>query len=59
VVVACFNGLADNATFSFSGVTLPNSVIYGIVYNTGHFGPMPQGEATACYTTTAGCPTTH
>ena len=53
---SCFNGLADNVTFSFSGVTLPDTVVYGIVYNTSHFGPVPQGEATACYTTAAGCP---
>lgn len=52
----CFNGLADNVTFSFSGVTLPDTVVYGIVYNTSHFGPAPQGEATACYATAAGCP---
>jgi hypothetical protein len=52
----CFNGLADNVTFSFSGVTLPDTVVYGIVYNTSHYGLAPQGEATACYTTAAGCP---
>jgi hypothetical protein len=37
-------------------VTLPDSVVYGIVYNTSHFGPVPKGEATACYATSAGCP---
>jgi hypothetical protein len=41
----CFNGLADNVTFGFSGVTLPNSVVYGIVYNTRDFGPNPTGVA--------------
>ena len=51
----CFNGLADNVTFSFAGVTLPDTVVYGIVYNTSHYGLAPQGEATACYAT-AGCP---
>jgi hypothetical protein len=41
----CFNGLADNVTFSFSGVTLPDPVVYGIVYNTRDFGPHPTGVA--------------
>lgn len=53
---SCFNGLASDVTFSFSGVTLPDTVVYGIVYNSSHYGLAPQGEATACYTTTAGCP---
>lgn len=39
----CFNGLANNVTFSFSGVTLPDQVVYGIVYNTRDFGPNPTG----------------
>jgi hypothetical protein len=39
----CFNGLADNVTFNFSGVTLPNTVVYGIVYNTRDYGPNPLG----------------
>ena len=41
----CFNGLAGNVTFNFSGVTLPNTVVYGIVYNTRDFGPNPTGVA--------------
>jgi hypothetical protein len=41
----CFNGLANNVTFSFSGVTLPSSVVYGIVYNTRDFGPNPTNVA--------------
>ncbi len=52
----CFNGLADNVTFSFSGVTLPDTVVYGIVYNTTHFGPTPIGEGAACFSSAAGCP---
>jgi hypothetical protein len=39
----CFNGLADNVTFNFSGVTLPSTVVYGIVFNTRDFGPTPTG----------------
>ena len=37
-------------------MTLPDTVVYGIVYNTSHFGPVPLGEGTACYATAAGCP---
>lgn len=41
----CFNGLANNITFSsFTGnLNLPNSVVYGIVYNTRDYGPSPLG----------------
>jgi hypothetical protein len=54
----CFNGLANNISFNFKHqhVSLPNSVIYGITYNTTHFGPSPIGMTAACYSTTAGCP---
>lgn len=52
----CFNGLADDVTFSFSGVTLPNSIQYGIAYNTSHYGYSPLGDTAACNTTSAGCP---
>lgn len=45
----------DNVTFSFSGVTLPNTVVYGIAYNTSHYGYNPIGD-TACNSTAAGCP---
>jgi hypothetical protein len=41
----CFNGLANNITFSFSGVILPSKVVYGIVFNTRDFGPSPTGVA--------------
>jgi hypothetical protein len=43
----CFNGLADNVTFtSFTGnLTLPDSVVYGIVYNTRDYGPNPTAVA--------------
>jgi hypothetical protein len=54
----CFNGLAANVTFDFSSlnVVLPDSVVYGLVYNTTHYGPSPIGESAACFGTTAGCP---
>jgi hypothetical protein len=54
----CFNGKATNITFDFSSmnITLPNTVVYGIAYNTSHYGPAPIGETAACFTTSGGCP---
>jgi hypothetical protein len=54
----CFNGLASNITFDFTAlhVQLPGTVVYGITYNTSHYGPSPIGEATTCFTNSAGCP---
>jgi hypothetical protein len=53
----CFNGLASNVTLDFSslGVVLPNSVVYGVTYNTSHYGPSPIGEGAPCYSTAVGC----
>lgn len=54
----CFNGLAANITFDFSSqnIVLTNNVVYGISYNTSHYGPQPIGESAACYTSSGGCP---
>lgn len=41
----CFNGLYNEVTFSFSGVTLPDDVVYGISYDTNTAGPAPTGVA--------------
>jgi hypothetical protein len=41
----CFNGFYNEVTFNFSGVTLPNQIVYGITYNTRDFGPSPTGVA--------------
>jgi hypothetical protein len=41
----CFNGFYNQVTFNFSGVTLPNEVVYGIEYNTRGYGPTPTGVA--------------
>ena len=53
----CFNGLANNITFDFSSpnVVLPNSVVYGIAYNTSGYGPAPLGYATVCASAPGGC----
>jgi hypothetical protein len=39
----CYNGLANNITFNFSpqDITLPSTVVYGIVYSSDHYGPNP------------------
>lgn len=44
---ACYNGLAFNATFDMSSpnVTLPNSVIVGVAYNTQSYGTAPIGTS--------------
>jgi hypothetical protein len=39
----CFNGLANNITFTgFSSVLLPNTVIFGVAFNTSDYGAVPQ-----------------
>ena len=51
----CFNGLATDITFEFNNTTVPDSVVYGIAYNTTHYGYSPIGEAAACFTSSGGC----
>lgn len=53
----CFNGYATTITFNLVGlgIVVPNNVIYGIAYNTTHYGNPPVGEAAACYTSSGGC----
>ena len=50
----CFNGLATRITFNLGGLLVPNEVIYGIAYNTTHYGDALIG-ASACSATPAGC----
>jgi hypothetical protein len=54
----CYNGLAVPIDFDIPGmhVPVPSKVIVGIAYNSSHFGYAPIGEATSCYTSSAGCP---
>jgi hypothetical protein len=51
----CFNGKASNITFDFAGVSLPKDVVYGITYNTTHYGYSPIGQGAACFSTIQGC----
>jgi hypothetical protein len=51
----CYNGLAKTITFTFAGEVLPASVVYGIAYNTTHYGYVPIGESAPCFTQDGGC----
>ena len=42
---SCDHGLAQNVTFNFSGVTVPNQIIYGLSFNTQTYGANPTGVA--------------
>ncbi len=41
----CYNGLAFNVTFDFSGmgVLLPDDIVFGLAYNTSSYGANPLG----------------
>ena len=56
-VASCFNGKAHNITFNLKslGLTLPDTVVIGVAYNTSDYGYNPIGQ-TACNSTEAGCP---
>lgn len=41
----CFNGMAFTVAFDFSGVVVPDSIIYGLAYNTQTHGYTPTGVA--------------
>lgn len=53
----CFPGLATNITFNLSSlkVTLPQTFVFGIAYNTSDYGADPYGDKTACDTPTDQC----
>jgi hypothetical protein len=51
----CFNGLAQNITFKLDKVKVLGGAIFGISYNTSHYGYAPIGQSAPCYATTAGC----
>ena len=52
----CFNGIAANITFDFSAqnVALPDTVVFGIAYDTSDYGPHPI-SVSLCRTTPEGC----
>src|SRR5579864_5461315 len=41
----CYAGLAFTVTFDFSGVTVPDQIIYGVAFNTETYGASPIGTA--------------
>jgi hypothetical protein len=45
----CVDGVPDNITFNFPDVSVPDTVIYGISYNTSDAGTDPAGESTPCF----------
>lgn len=51
----CFNGLAQNITFNVKSVKVAGSAIFGVAYNTTHYGYAPIGQSAACFSTSAGC----
>ena len=52
---SCFNGKLVNIKFGFQ-VNLPSTnVVYGIAYNTTHYGYNPVGQSAACFTGPGGC----
>lgn len=53
--IGCLVGYAANVTFNFGHVTVPNSIVYGIAYNTSDFGFQPWGDNTPCHSSSGGC----
>lgn len=39
----CYNGSLSTVTFDLTGVTVPGQVIYGLAFNTTHYGASPTG----------------
>ena len=54
----CFNGKAANIVFNLASLhlKLPNTIVWGVAYNTTHHGYDPIGESAACFTSSGGCP---
>jgi hypothetical protein len=42
---SCYSGLAFTVTFDFTGVTVPDEIIYGVAYDTQTYGANPIGTA--------------
>ena len=51
----CFNGYLQNITFDLKNVKVGSSAIFGVTYNTSHYGYAPIGQSPACYATSSGC----
>jgi hypothetical protein len=55
-MATCFNGKAVDITFGFGRLNLPSTnVVFGIAYNTTHYGYNPIGESAPCFNSAGGC----
>jgi hypothetical protein len=53
----CETHISTVLTFSFSpGITLPNTIIWTVAFDTTHYGSPPIGEGAPCFSTSGGCP---
>jgi hypothetical protein len=50
----CFNGYATTVTFPFDNLVVPDSIVWGVSYNTSTAGPSPLGD-TPCRAGSGGC----
>jgi hypothetical protein len=51
----CLNGKAVNITFSFGVRLHTTDLVFGIAYNTTHYGYSPIGQSAPCFTASGGC----
>jgi hypothetical protein len=53
----CQAGMMTNITFNLKAydISLPQTFVYGIAYNTSGYGAVPYGYGNACNSTEAGC----
>ncbi len=52
---SCFNGKAVNISFAFNTNLPSTNIVFGIAYNTTHYGYNPIGEGASCYGSSGGC----
>jgi hypothetical protein len=53
----CFSGTAVTLTFDLKHLRLaiPGEIIFGVTFNTTHYGYEPVGEGAACFSSSGGC----
>ncbi len=54
---ACYNGMTTDVTFNLPrpGLNMPDTIVWGVAFNTTHYGVRPLGEGAHCYTESGGC----
>ena len=55
---SCYNGFAQTVTFTFPGLLVPDTVIYGLAFNTQSHGYQPTGTPTPANSTNFGLSST-